>query len=194
MMNTILRTLLCITVITLFSCTPNAKNKTAEKQDEKEVINATGRPSKAELLVAQAIEAHGGKRYDSASYGFTFRDKSYTFKNSGNGFRYTVNSIKNGDTITDNLANGKLTRTINGKVVELSEKDDAIYTEALNSVIYFVTLPSKLNDKAVNKMYEGRAKIKDQEYELLVLPLMRKEVVRITTILSFIGSIQLQKQ
>jgi len=104
--------------------------------------------SKAESLVTETINAHGGDLYDNAHYSFTFRDKTYSFKNSNNSYRYTVTSIKNSDTISDILENEKLTRSINGKVVELSKKDDAKYTEALNSVLYFATFPHKLKDKA----------------------------------------------
>lgn len=166
-MHTTLKTLLFIILITVFSCTPKPKKAATENQENGELAIESVQPTKAEVLVAEAIEAHGGERYDTASYGFTFRDKTYTFENGKNGYRYTVSSIENTDTIQDILENGKLTRTINRKIVALSEKDDTKYTEALNSVIYFVTLPSKLNDKAVNKTYEGRATIKNQDYELL---------------------------
>ena len=166
-MKTIIRVFLLITAITLFSCNTKQKQTATENEDKEAAAIEKTQPSQAELLVNDAIEAHGGALYDTAHYGFTFRDKAYTFKNTKSTYRYSVNSIKNTDTIYDILENGTLTRTINGKIVPLSEKDNATYTEALNSVIYFVTLPSKLNDKAVNKTYEGPATIKGQEYELL---------------------------
>ncbi|QCW99038.1 hypothetical protein FGM00_02485 [Aggregatimonas sangjinii] len=166
-MHTTLRILLYISLIMVFSCTSKSKKAVTENQAKEEMAIDSVQPSKADVLVAETIEAHGGRRYDTASYGFTFRDKTYTFENGKNGYRYTASSIENTDTIQDILENGKLTRTINRKIVALSEKDNAKYTEALNSVVYFATLPSKLNDKAVNKTYEGRTTIKNLEYELL---------------------------
>ena len=93
--------------------------------------------------------------------------QGYTFKNDAKGYRYARTDIKNTDTIIDVLDNGKFMRTINGKPVELSEKDIAIQAEAVNSVIYFATLPHKLKDRAVNKKVSGIATIKGQEYALL---------------------------
>jgi len=166
-MNTIIRTFLGITLIAMCSCNSKPKKAATDTPEKKEVAREETQPSKAEQLVADAIKAHGGELYDIAHYEFMFRDKRYTFKNSKNRSRYTVSSIENTHKIHDVLENGKLTRTVNGKVVNLSKKDDDKHTEALNSVIYFATLPHKLKDKAVNKTYEGRATIKGQDYELV---------------------------
>lgn len=161
------RTLLAISIVTLLSCNTKEKKAAVENQEKEEVVSTTSEPSKAELLVAETITAHGGERYATAHYGFRFRDKAYTFKNDTNSYRYTVRSVKELDSIHDVLENGKLMRKINGKSVSLSKKDDGIFTEALNSVIYFATLPSKLQDKAVKKTYSGEATIKGQDYQLL---------------------------
>jgi hypothetical protein len=104
-----------------------------------------------------------------AHYAFTFRDKKYTFHNTKEGYTYTVTSQKDDQVIKDILENGKLTRTVNGEKTELSPKDIVKYTEALNSVVYFATLPHKLKDAAVNKTYEGRTSIKDQDYDVLAV-------------------------
>jgi len=159
--------LLGLAMVTILSCTTKEKKTALENQQKEDVVIAKSEPSKAEQLVAESITAHGGARYDTAHYGFTFRDKTYTFKNDANGYRYTVDSSKESDSIRDVLENGKLTRTVNGEKVALSQKDNGVFTEALNSVIYFATLPSKLNDKAVIKTDAGTATVKDQEYELL---------------------------
>ena len=166
-MKSIFKTFLTITLLTLAACNTKQKQKATEYQTTKEVAIAKTPLSQAEILLAETIKAHGSELYDTAHYRFTFRDKAYTFKNSANTSRYTITSIKKTDTIQDLLENYSLTRTINRKAVSLSEKDIAKYTEALNSVVYFATLPHKLKDKAVNKTYEGRATIKGQNYDLL---------------------------
>ncbi|TLP75651.1 DUF6503 family protein [Maribacter sp. ACAM166] len=121
----------------------------------------------AHAIVNEAIKAHGGTFYDSANYQFVFRGKLYTFNNK-NGFTYTVNSLDSlGNRIEDNLQNGKFNRTVNEEFVELSEKDVAKYSNALNSVIYFATLPHKLNDTAVHKENVGEAVIKGEDYDVV---------------------------
>lgn len=121
----------------------------------------------AEQLLAKMVAAHGSERYDTAHYSFTFRNKAYTFQNSKRGVTYTVASSKDGNVTIDWLENGKLTRAVNGIPVELTEKQIATGIEALNSVIYFATLPHKLLDPAVNLEKRDDVTIKDQAYEVL---------------------------
>tara|TARA_R110002074_G_scaffold149035_4_gene301236 strand:- start:60597 stop:61403 length:807 start_codon:yes stop_codon:yes gene_type:complete len=118
-------------------------------------------------IVNEAIKMHGGKLYDSAHYQFTFRDKVYSFENK-NGYTYKVSSKDSlGNKIVDIMQNGQLSRTVNNELVKLTEKDIAKYTEALNSVIYFATLPHKLNDKAVKKAGVGETTIKGEDYDIV---------------------------
>lgn len=124
-------------------------------------------PAQSEQLIKNAIAAHGGALYDMAHYGFTFRKKHYTFNNKNGKFVYTAEETKDGKTLKDVLENGRLTRYLNGTAVELSEKDVAKYTEALNSVIYFATLPHKLKDKSVISTYLGKTQIKGQPYDMV---------------------------
>ncbi|CAM4111199.1 DUF6503 domain-containing protein [Zobellia roscoffensis] len=156
----------------LFSCKSKEKEKTTEENVPiltKPMDDSIQRdePDDAEILVLEAIIAHGGSRYSTAHYGFTFRDKDYTFQNNGNKYIYTTTMTENGDKTIDFLNNGKLLRTLNEQPVTLSPKDNTKYTEALNSVIYFATLPHKLNDKAVHKKYVENVKIKDTDYKAI---------------------------
>lgn len=123
--------------------------------------------SKAEIILQKAIEAHGGTKYQTAHYSFTFRGKQYTFKNNKDQFRYSVKSKKDGKEIVDVLENGNLKREVNGVEIALSEKEENRYSGGLNSVIYFATLPNKLQDKAVKKSYQGTTTIKGKAYEIL---------------------------
>lgn len=123
--------------------------------------------AEATAVLAKALEAHGGDAYNQAHYQFVFRDKTYTFQNDGTTFRYQVTSTKGDTTVVDVLENGELIRTINGAVVSLSEKQRKSATEALNSVIYFATLPHKLTDDAVNIAFAGRVEMKGEPYEVL---------------------------
>ncbi|AUC16773.1 hypothetical protein BTO06_17195 [Tenacibaculum sp. SZ-18] len=135
------------------------------KEEEKQVVTEL---SIAEKIVNNTIEAHGGELYDEASYRFSFRNKEYTFINKENEFKYTLKKVSNKkDTVLDILENGVFTRRVNGKQVSLSEEDASKYGESLNSVVYFATLPHKLNDSAVKKLYKGEIEIKGENYDVI---------------------------
>jgi hypothetical protein len=118
-------------------------------------------------LLSKAVQAHGGKKYDKAHYSFVFRKKNYVFKNDGQKYHYQLTSQRNNTTRVDVLSNDGFSRTENGKVLDISAKDQARFGNGLNSVIYFATLPHKLQDKAVNKKHVGTKKIKGINYEVL---------------------------
>ncbi|MBC8754327.1 hypothetical protein H2O64_06565 [Kordia sp. YSTF-M3] len=122
---------------------------------------------KATQIIQEAIKAHGGDLYDTANYSFVFRTKKYRFKNDGNKYSYEVESTKDGKTTRDVLDNGKFSRFVNNQPIELPEKKIASATGAINSVIYFATLPHKLNDAAVNKKYVEETTINEQKYDVI---------------------------
>ena len=66
--------------------------------------------------------------------------------------------------ITDSLTNKGFTRTVSGQPVELTADEDSMYSNSVNSVIYFALLPYKLNDAAVNKTYLGQTSINGEPY------------------------------
>ena len=121
----------------------------------------------ARKLLAKTIKAHGGKKYNKAHYQFTFRDNVYRFKNSKKGYHYTVRKSKGGQQIYDQLVNGEFSRSINGKDIELSDKEKGGGGRGLNSVIYFATLPYRLSDPAVKLSYSGEMSIKGVDYQVL---------------------------
>lgn len=154
-----------IVFITIVSCKDHKKNDKNSMVNEKstEDINQNN----TESIVKNAITAHGGSSYDTANYEFVFRDKLYRFNNT-NGYAYQVNFKDSlGNKIEDNILNGEFNRTVNEEQVELSEKDIAKYSNALNSVIYFATLPHKLSDKAVHKEGIGETVIKGEDYDVV---------------------------
>ena len=153
-----------------FNCKSKEVN-TPSKEIAMEVQVPIQKPiqiSKGDSIINKAIEAHGGKLYDKANYSFIFRKKKYTFKNEDTGYSYSVEFKDDSDSqVIDKLENGNFERSINGKIIKLSEKETDNYSNALNSVIYFTTLPFKLNDVAVNKKYIGSTSIKDSNYHVV---------------------------
>ncbi len=159
--NIILKTLL----ITFFTTYGIAQEKTKEPTA---VTTNTTIDNKAAKLIEETIAAHGGVLYETASYAFTFRERNYTFTNTPNGaYTYTVSSRKKGKQQTDSLENGAFKRFVNKEEISLSSKEQNKHSEALNSVIYFTTLPHKLRDKAVIKSYLGTQTIKGKEYHVV---------------------------
>ena len=148
-----------VLALLLLSCNSEKKRKAPD--------NTIAETSKAQKIIESAISTHGGKLYDNAYYSFVFRKKKFTFKNNEGGFIYTAEEVKDGQKFLDSLKNGRLTRIIDGQVASLSSKDVNKYTEALNSVVYFATLPHKLKDAAVNKEYVGATQIKNEPYDLI---------------------------
>lgn len=144
-----------IILCTLFSCSSSKVNSSLKNKTQ----------HKADTLIEKSIQAHGGALYENAAYTFTFRKKRYHFKNRPNGYTYGVEFDKDSQKIKDQLVDGSFTRSINGKSSALSEKDSKRYSNSLNSVIYFATLPYKLNDPAVHASYIGITEIKGTVYE-----------------------------
>jgi hypothetical protein len=159
--------LLCLfIVLTCISC----KNNTdiiAETTIPIEINEGIKEYSKAVSIINKAIKAHGGALFETADYNFVFREKNYRFVNNGDSFTYEVCSTKKGISTIDQLENNNFTRIQAGEIKDLSEKDIAKYTGALNSVIYFATLPHKLKDDAVHKKYIEETSINGSNYDVI---------------------------
>lgn len=121
----------------------------------------------AEAVLARVLTAHGGERYATAAYRFTFREMDYTFTNNEGNYVYTRTQQQDDKTIVDVLNGNSLSRTMDGDTVALDAKKRAAYSNSVNSVIYFATLPHKLQDPAVKLAYAGEQMVKGQTYDLL---------------------------
>jgi hypothetical protein len=157
--------MLCVLAALLLSC--NNKNGDKKVAIENDSIATEKQLSKADSLVNEAIIAHGGDLYNKADYSFVFRGTKYRFKNDGNSFTYSSEVQKNDFLIKDVLINDTFKRYINNNLQSLNKEDVAKYSEALNSVIYFATLPYKLQDTSVNKKFIEEITIKEKQYDVV---------------------------
>ncbi|NRS88002.1 hypothetical protein HNQ02_000912 [Flavobacterium sp. 7E] len=156
---------LCVLAAVTISC-----NSKKENQDEivKKETTETAKPlTKADSIINTAIKAHGGDLYAKADYSFTFRDKKYRFKNDGNNYEYSSEVQKGDSLIKDVMINSDFTRYINSQKQNLTAEDAGKYGESLNSVIYFATLPHKLQDASVHKKYVEETTIKGKKYDVI---------------------------
>jgi hypothetical protein len=121
--------------------------------------------SKADKIVNDCIEAHGGAAYNNLNISFDFRDKNYKIKLNGDDFSYTrIAKDSNQITTKDIYTNNTFERYIADKQTVVSETIIEKYKNSINSVAYFTLLPKPLNDQAVNKTYIGESKIGGQSY------------------------------
>ena len=155
--------ILLFTGVLLVSC----NNTEDAKGEKKEVAQPTKERAKADIVLDETINAHGGDLYHNANFSFIFRKKKYSFTHKKEGYTYHLQYEKEGSSIENELTNGVLTQKIDGEVNTLSEKETKSISNSINSVIYFATLPYKLNDPAVNKAYKGTTEIKGESYDIL---------------------------
>lgn len=159
----------CLSLCLLFmSCEP-AATEAAGAVETATAPAAAPVKSIAEVILDRALAAHGQGKYGKAHYQFVFRENTYTFQNDDGNYTYTMTKETGEGTQFDQLKNGSFSRHLNGKPLELTAKEAAVGTEAINSVVYFATLPHKLGDPAVNLMYAGEDTIKSAFYDVLAV-------------------------
>ena len=121
---------------------------------------------RAKSIIEKSIEVHGGKKYDNFTAEYNFRQFHIKLMNENGKFQYErISKDSSRNDIWDIVNNDGFLRIINGNQVTLSEKDVTKYTNAVNSVAYFVMLPYKLRDKAVNLEYIGEITLENKKYD-----------------------------
>jgi Family of unknown function (DUF6503) len=150
-----------------YSCSSKESVENEDSPTVEEKVEIVEIPTLGDSILNRTIEAHGGDLYDNASFSFEFREREYSFTNSMSEYSYSVLKHENEQEIKDILTDEGFTRFVDDEKVELAQDDIDRYSESLNSVIYFATLPYKLRDESVNVFYAGKTSIKSQEYEIL---------------------------
>lgn len=119
------------------------------------------------MIVDNAIETYGGKRYEQAHVSFDFRKRHYTYTRNGGAYTYTRAFTDSTGRVKDKLDNDGFSREINGEIIQLPEERVTAYSNSVNSVIYFAMLPYGLNDAAVQKEYVGETEIAGKGYHVI---------------------------
>ena len=119
----------------------------------------------ATAIVKDAIEAHGGNNYNQLQVQFIFRDKNVMIYQRKDSFNYaTTFKDSLSQIVKDELSNGGFHREIDGQITALPDSMAMAYKEAVNSIAYFVLLPYKLSEPAVQLEYLGQIKIEENIY------------------------------
>ncbi len=137
--------------------------------DVEEAIDANVKPAsapadQAQVIVDQAIAAHGGDVLMHGVVEFDFRGKHFKITRDGGLYTYERTYTDTTGAVREVLNNDGIYREINGERVVLSEGDTNRLATPLNSVPYFALLPFNLNDAAVQKRYLGEAEVDGQPY------------------------------
>lgn len=121
---------------------------------------------KASQIVEQCIAQHGGKNYQDMDVSFDFRQFRVHLKQNQGTFLYERTTRDSANNILhDILTNDSFQREMNGKKLDLSQKEHNKYKEGLNAIAYFVLLPYKLSEPAVNLKYLGETTIENKKYD-----------------------------
>ena len=115
-------------------------------------------------IINKSIKAHGWDQ-DDFSIVFDFRDYQYELKRKNKFYSFQRTTKKEGNVVKDLMSSKKkLMRFINDKSVKLSDSMTNVFSNSLNSVMYFFQLPRPLKDQAVITKYLGLAKIFNEKY------------------------------
>ena len=120
--------------------------------------------NKAQAIIRQAALAHGGAHADQVKIDFDFREYHYAITLNGGAFQYERERPDAAGYIRDVLNNDGFYREIDGERVALSREADSSYASSLNAVAYFMLLPFKLTDPAVQARYLSEDDILGEPY------------------------------
>jgi hypothetical protein len=121
--------------------------------------------SKADKIIAKAVENAGGEKYEKANIEFRFRKNIYTSTRNNGKFKLTRRITDSTNTTYNDILNNQGFRRFQGEEqLSLSDSLSEAYAESVNAVHYFVQLPFRLNDDAVIKELVGQDTINGKVY------------------------------
>lgn len=124
----------------------------------------------SQAIVDNAIQISGKDKLNHSTLKFSFRNVDYTSEGKCNYFVYERRFNRQDSLIRDsyNTQTG-LKRYINDSIEPIADSTAFKYAESLNSINYFIQLPLRLNDEAVQKTYIGLDTIRGKAYHNLMV-------------------------
>lgn len=121
---------------------------------------------KGKQLIDDATAAHGGDAYTNKRIEFDFRKFHLMLETQGESYRYERTYRDSTETpVREVLTNTNFSRFLSGQPQQLDTAQTGKYSRAVNSVAYFMLLPYKLNDPAVQSEYVGEATVNGTLYD-----------------------------
>lgn len=119
---------------------------------------------KVEDIIQAAIDSSGTEKFQKAIVQFQFRDKTYRSIPTCDGLKLQREFSTDSATIKDELYQGDFLRLVNNEYTKVKDSLAFLYTESINSVHYFVQLPFRLKDEAVQKKLVGIEDVQQKSY------------------------------
>ncbi|RYM31503.1 hypothetical protein ERX46_16490 [Brumimicrobium glaciale] len=146
-----------------------ACSEKAEKETEQKIEVTTSDNELDDLSIEAIIDSvyqkNGSGLIDKSNISFDFREFQYAYMQGVDGVKQSRKLTNDGgEAVVDSWQGDSLIRTINGKVVKLSKKDENAFRNSINSVFYFAFLPKALKDPAVITELLDEVEINDKMY------------------------------
>lgn len=139
------------------------------------LLAACSAPPDAQEIVDEAIEAHGGERFESSVIDFDFRNRHFSIRRDRGQHHYERTYDDSLGLVREVLSNDSLYREIDGNRVMLTRWEAHRLQSSINSVVYFALLPYRLNDPGVSKRYLGSTRIDGEPYYKIEVTLEPRE-------------------
>lgn len=117
----------------------------------------------ADRIIARAIEAHGGQRFEQSHISFDFRGEAFSIARRNGTFRYE-RALNDAEETVFVMTNDSLYKTEGGTWVEMNARQYRSAETALNSVVYLALLPYRLQDEAAQSALLGVDTIAGRPY------------------------------
>lgn len=118
----------------------------------------------AEEIIKQAVDVYGWNQKEYTIV-FDFRDYQYKLIRKPSFYAYQRSIDKKEGRIRDIMSsNHSLKRYIDTQEIDLEDSIAKVYTNSLNSVLYFFQLPRPLLDPAAIASYTGIIRIENTDY------------------------------
>ncbi|WP_276360285.1 DUF6503 family protein [Daejeonella sp. H1SJ63] len=127
------------------------------------ILSGCNKPD-ARKIVDKSIAFYNMDKLSNATLEFKFRTAGFKVMQNGGQFKYERFFSDSTGNVHDILSNEGFKRILNGKELQLDQKESDKYRQSLNAVVYFLYLPLKLNDASVVKKYLGESKIKGKTF------------------------------
>ena len=139
------------------------------------LLSCSSEYSKEKQIIEKSMQVYGWNQKEF-SIVFDFRDYKYKLTRKPNFFSYQRSILREGVLIKDVMtSNTKLKRYLDEIPLKLSDSLKDIYSNSLNSVMYFFQLPRPLNDPAVIANYKGEKTISNKVYWTLKVKFQEKD-------------------
>jgi hypothetical protein len=119
----------------------------------------------AEALIEASVEAHGMNEFNKKAIEFQFRNYRYSQTQDKQGLVYTRRKNTTPNILELLHSNNVFQRTLAGEKLALSDSIALIYSESLNSVLYFFRLPLSLKDPGAIKTLMDTEQISGRTYQ-----------------------------